>query len=63
MALASDRQGCSPLPLQAAETWQGLPQWGFLACSQGPLHLGNIKSFLQMQSWSFCVPALTSSMV
>lgn len=63
VVLASDRQGCSPLPLQAAGTWQGLPRWGFLDCSQGPLSLGNIKGFLQMQSWSFCVPALMSSMV
>ena len=63
MALASDGQGCNPLLLQAAGTWQGLPWWGFLACSQGPLSLGNIKGFLQMQSWSFCVPGLASSMV
>lgn len=46
MASASDRQGCCPLPLQAAGTWQGLPQWGFLACSQGLLSLGKIKGFL-----------------
>lgn len=63
MALASDRQGCSPSPLQAAGTWQGPPRWGFLACSQNPLSLGNIKGFLQVQSSSFCVPALMSFVV
>lgn len=63
MASASDRQRCNPLPFPAAGTGQGPPQWGFLACSWGPLSLGNIKGFLQMQLWSFCFPALASSLI
>lgn len=57
MASAYDVQGSSPLPLQ------GTSPVGVSACSQGPLSLGSIKGFLQMQLWSFCVPAPASSLI
>lgn len=52
-----------PLATQGCWDMAGTSQWRFLTWSQGPGGLGNIKGFLQMQSWSFCVPALDTSLI